>query len=582
MSIDPIVDTISDLRTEITVTKELCRIVDTPRSLYVYLLLENQMYDEIASLTCDPLHYNDARRFADDYLVTEVMRKSALLPIEGDRKAKALEAFWQSEEECRSTNEKLYGLTEQQPPEFWVAQQWIRKILGPLTRRDLDTVERRMRFGPGASANVKAHGAVLSDKYDGEIHLTAQLYPFYRSILGERWWDLRKNPVIIGNNEYTTVPKNAKTDRGICKEPALNSFVQLGTGSVIRDRLLRFGIDLSKQERNQDFARRAYSDGLATIDLSRASDSVAYATVDLLLPKDWVSLLDVSRSPATLVEKEVVILEKYSSMGNGYTFELETLIFLGICLACVPENEHADVSVYGDDIIVPAAYAPRVVEVLNFLGFSTNIEKSFLAGNFFESCGTDWFKGLPVRPFYLNRQKGTDLDGSIPYVVQIANALRLYTKRVNHDVCCDNRFRGLWVALFQAAPKAYRRCLVPESLGDTGFIVSRQENRSPRASRGFEGWAVKHILLVPSRIRKKTMGRLLFALRAMGDMTVDPDLSRGRNSTFTHEPGRISFQFSANRPTCGFEPRRGLFGLPKTSVALVSEWSTGLYWGDRV
>lgn len=91
-------------------------------------------------------------------------------------------------------------------------------------------------------------------------------------------------------------------------------------------------------------------------------------------------------------------------MGNGYTFELETLLFSCACRA-VAEMEgvalnHSNFSVYGDDIVAPSALYDPICSALRFLGFQPNLSKSFNSGPFRESCGGDYFRGEFVRPIF--------------------------------------------------------------------------------------------------------------------------------------------------------------------------------------
>jgi hypothetical protein len=503
-------------------------------------------WSQLVDLEMDASLYEDHSNFADDYLVTSILSKSPNLPLGLDLEQKALDSFKESEDSCRRTNEFFLKNRMDDNSIIRQAKKIIRKSLGPLCRRDLDFVESRFRFGPGATTGVRGSGSVLSDKYDEEIHLTSDLIPFYRAMLGETWWAERAHPVIVEGNRFTTVPKNAKTKRGICIEPTLNIYGQLGVGALLRERLKRLDTDLSNQHVNQRMAERAYADNLATIDLSAASDSISWKIVMDLFPSDWFELLDVFRSPYSVVGDETIELEKFSSMGNGYTFELESYIFKAIAMACVPVHLHDDVCVYGDDIIVPQAYASSVIGALEFLGFKVNTKKSFLAGNFFESCGTDWFKGHNVRPFYLRQQKGS----KIPYVVQIANALRLYSRRTLNNLACDSRFRDLWLQLYKLAPRNWKKCRVPLAFGDSGFIVSHNEARVHHARDGIQGWIVLHMQLKPIRRRKTSIGRLLAALACP-------------------HPEIASF---------GFEPRRGFLGKAVPKRAIVFQWSEGLDW----
>jgi hypothetical protein len=316
--------------------------------------------------------------------------------------------------------------------------------------------------------------------------------------------------------------------------------------------LKKLGVNLNDQTRNQEFAQRAYRDGLATIDLSKASDTLAYATVINLLPPDWVQLLEVARSPKTFVEGRYVTLEKFSSMGNGYTFELESLIFAALAHACNPGRAD-DIAVYGDDIIIPTQGASVLIEALSFLGFKVNNSKSFLAGNFFESCGKDFFQGVPVRPFFLKKEEGA---ASIPYALHFCNALRLYLFNCSSGWGCDEKFRPVWLWAKGLIPKPWSQCTVPPSFGDQGLIVSRMEIRGARKPRkhnvnGLEGVEIRHVKLTTRRVRKSSVGRHLYALSQAGRLSV---------------------------PTLGFEPRRGLYGKFVLGWAIVDQWPEGLEW----
>ena len=92
-------------------------------------------------------------------------------------------------------------------------------------------------------------------------------------------------------------------------------------------------------------------------------------------------------------------------MGNGYTFELETLLFY--CLVEAVCGKDGRLSVYGDDIICPSNRAAVVTRLLKFCGFSLNEDKSFSEGFFRESCGGHFYRGVDVKPFYIERYPRT-------------------------------------------------------------------------------------------------------------------------------------------------------------------------------
>jgi len=215
---------------------------------------------------------------------------------------------------------------------------------------------------------------------------------------------------------FTTVPKSHVTDRGISVEPTDNMMLQLGTKEflqfVLRRRLL---IDLeSQQEINRRLAYLGSTgrdpDNWATIDLKSASDTICVELVRYLIPPDIFEWLNAIRSDVVeLPDGNLLPLEMMSTMGNGYTFPLQTLIFaslahatlnmLGIRTRLQRSGRWAPAyAVYGDDIIVPARAYSDVTKVLEQSGFTVNLTKSFSEGLFRESCGEDWHSGYNVRP----------------------------------------------------------------------------------------------------------------------------------------------------------------------------------------
>lgn len=489
----------------------VCRIADTinsPRSLAVKLLVEHGEWQQLMDLTVDPDDYEDVGNFADDYLITSILSKSPNVPLGIDRASVALNSFYEAEKTCAEANLRLVG---EKPSWFRIFRDRLRSVLGPCDRRALDYIEARMSHGPGATTGVPGWGSIGPMKFENELHLTQSLIPFAKVLMGPRWHELYNSPfIVVDGNRFTTVPKNAKTDRGICVEPTLNLYGQKGIGAFIRKRLKHFSIDLNSQENNQDMARRAFKEGLCTIDLSMASDTMCRELIWQTLDLEWVELLTMFRSPVTqMPDGTCVKLEKFSSMGNGFTFELESLFFFSLARTIVPREEWDRISVFGDDIIIPAQHAHPFIEALNFLGFKTNGAKSYLAGNFFESCGTDWFKGLNVRPFYLRGKN----DSGIPYQLQIANSLRLYAARVCSSGFCDSRFRHIWNTLVDSLPTWVRDCKVSPDLGDQGLIVSDDEARHlPLAPDGLEGRITKILRVQMAKRHHEHYGALLFAL----------------------------------------------------------------------
>jgi hypothetical protein len=181
--------------------------------------------------------------------------------------------------------------------------------------------------------------------------------------------------------------------------------------------------------------------------------------------------------------------EKFSSMGNGYTFELETLIFWGLCMGVCRELElePSQVLVYGDDIVVPVAAYELLSEVLTFCGFTLNSKKSFGSGPFRESCGKDYFLGADVRPFFLK-----EIPYEIETLFRLCNGLRvLSARRALPFTGCELRFQRPWSTVVRAIPRSVRQhCQVPAHAGDSDGIKSNwdESQASSFVISNKDGW----------------------------------------------------------------------------------------------
>ncbi len=321
--------------------------------------------------------------------------------------------------------------------DFWLINGY------PLVDNPLDILERG-KVGPGA--NIGANGGDFYTKFfSSPLTCTSELlYRWYRRYTANfaEWSNAENIRIesyggarIVSGNRLSFVPKNDKISRCICVEPTLNTYYQLGFAAHLERRLAhRFGIDVATQQfKNRDLARlSSITDGLVTIDLSSASDSIARKMVHQLFPADFVRWLEMMRCPVVEIPK-VGTQELYmlSSMGNGYTFPLETMIFACVVSACaafrgIPLG-HAGRGntwgVFGDDIICPVEIHRDVIELLALLGFSVNADKSFVEGPFRESCGADFYLGTDIRGVYLK-----DLSSHASRYSAINQLLRFSTK----------------------------------------------------------------------------------------------------------------------------------------------------------
>lgn len=308
-------------------------------------------------------------------------------------------------------------------------------------------------FSGGATTSRRRSMAHPALKYVDEAHVTPRAREYAQMVMKESplWSSVSTLTETVGN-VFFTVPKTSEIDRCCCKEPDLNMYLQKGVGNYIRQRLRSHGIDLNDQSRNQALAwSGSAGGGLATLDLSSASDSISYEFVSQALPELWFSVLDDLRSHVTLLPGgEVHNLEMFSSMGNGFTFELESLLFWAVCRAVAScTRTPGIISVYGDDLIVPSEIAADVVSALDFLGFTVNTEKSFIDGGFRESCGAHYVDGLDITPFYIRKPVRTLID-----LIHLCNQIR---KWAGHDgqKILDPEVEDIWFALAESVPRKY-------------------------------------------------------------------------------------------------------------------------------
>lgn len=355
-----------------------------------------------------------------------------------DRRRTAIEKFLAAEEQCRKCNEILIPqLRRASEPDtlavMTYARGFISRVLGQIPNWDI--VSKDCRHGPGATLSTSNGFVGTYHKFSNwpyDVSKAALPYAIKFIQQDERWLgaledDYRKvmeipyhyildwdtfwvNVFNVENtNSVTFVPKDVRTERTIAIEPTMNLLLQLGVDGLIRRNLKLFGVDLDYgQEKNQELARiGSIDDSFATIDLASASDTVSIELCHYLLPPYWYSYLMALRSPFGDFEDKILTYSKISSMGNGFTFALESLIFTsviyGVSKHFLGESRYQHFAVYGDDLIVRTEIASAVVLFLRKVGFEVNLTKSFFKGPVRESCGADWLDGHPIRPVILDK-----------------------------------------------------------------------------------------------------------------------------------------------------------------------------------
>lgn len=246
---------------------------------------------------------------------------------------------------------------------------------------------------------------------------------------------------IVLGSRLETVPKDNTKRRTINVEPWFNVMCQRSIGLSLRKVSASVGNDLEvgQEEHKELISDRKYS----TIDFSSASDSVLPSVVAFMFPDRIYSQLNKVRSLYTRYDKyDWHQPTLFSCMGNGYTFELMTLILLSIARVLDTTSR-----VYGDDVIVKNRVAPLFVECCSSIGFSVNTEKSFINSPFRESCGAFYHDTFGyMTSFKLERAQ------SVHDAIVLTNKLTILAKEfpVFREVC--DEVQSHWPSLHKAKP----------------------------------------------------------------------------------------------------------------------------------
>jgi hypothetical protein len=391
----------------------------------------------------------------------------------------AFRAFLESELLCSETNRRITAArrsgvfpSNRVSAVLHGATRKISRMLGDVP----SIADLKLRFGPGATTQVMRKNASARAKLGQPPTCSQDCLGLLPEIIAEvpGWFsheDIHEQGAFdISVGHLSFVPKNAKTYRSIVVEPMLNSMVQLGIDAIMKERFVRFGLDLTKQERNRALCLKGSLTGnLATLDLSAASDTISTEVVAMLLPLDWYFLLASARTSTVKYKDHVFKLQKFSSMGNGFTFPLESLIFFALaCSAAELVLSLDEVSVFGDDIIVGTDAVQLLRETLEFCGFQVNEKKSFTSGHFRESCGSDYLRGTDIRPSYIKR----------PLIGQ--DLFRLHNFYVRNGITENAQ------AILSYIDPSIRK-YGPDGYGD-GHLLGAWRNRPAGRAKGWSGY----------------------------------------------------------------------------------------------
>jgi hypothetical protein len=344
---------------------------------------------------------------------------------------------------------------------------WFVEGVSPLIS-DYRELYFRGRAGPGASVSARDCD-FYTKMFDSPLSSTKGLPEIWErcvsmgdlSFEAEASRSLAHPHIVVDYSKYSFVNKTRTVARGICTEPTTNMWFQLGLANAMEERCKRlWGLDLSVQpDKNRLLARvGSIDDALCTIDLESASDSIGLSMLRQLLPRSFMGLLEALRCPRTqLPTGRLLELNMVSTMGNGFTFPLETMLFAavvrGVARVVGCKLDGSNFGVFGDDIICPSSLYRNVTHVLSVLGFTVNASKSFVEGPFRESCGADFYEGVNVRGVYIKQLRSRQ-----DFLVAI-NTLNRWSAvsgvYLNQTVCYLSEFIGpFWPVPFDEADDA--------------------------------------------------------------------------------------------------------------------------------
>lgn len=363
-------------------------------------------------------------------------------PVVLPKESNALQAEVDAWKACCLTNHKLR--TPGTDPELDATLFGVARVLSRLIGSSRPTNDHQ-GFGPGR--NDVCHGKHVGrlHKYSARLTSTPENVPRLRSVLASsplwerairtatRQW--RVNPYRVGpptpenpfwgyyplqidhvpGNVMLLVTKDETTRRVIRYEPSGNLVVQRIWGRFFSHILQRrCGIELEDSQPIHKFlALRASQTHLySTVDLRSASAHIATNLCRDVLPDDVFHSLDSCRSHRTLWHECLEFDEDtgFCSMGNGFTFEFQTLLYYAVAQFVLENSD--DVSgpvsstarVFGDDVIIATADTPAFIMAISRLGFVVNTTKTFTEPHGFrESCGCDAYCGVDVTPPYLRK-----------------------------------------------------------------------------------------------------------------------------------------------------------------------------------
>lgn len=360
---------------------------------------------------------SDSYRFKCDYQMQSIFKRYRFekdLYSDAELIELAIKKFEDTQARLRDHDLRALDCTTMRIVNY--ARGYIARILGKYS----DEEHRNLsKFGRRASVGVPLRNASEAARWELPISGSKDQISWFDSEMSridcvQEYWlsQLESDPnrsiyQEVDHLTLTLVPKTFKSLRVIMPNTTIGSYMSYGLGTMIRRRLKRVGYNISDlQMRHRRYACSASVHGLwTTADLSSASDTISDELVRLLFPADWYEIFTRCRiSKVKLPDGRLIDSLTHCTMGVGYTFPLQTLVFLSLLKAIEfylyrSKRDRRLISVYGDDLIYASRMHDTVVATFEALGFVINVDKTFSNGSFRESCGGDYHRGVDVRPF---------------------------------------------------------------------------------------------------------------------------------------------------------------------------------------
>lgn len=443
--------------------------MDSPTSQLLHALLTDLSLTSVPS--CFPARDD---KFAANYLAYNIVRK--LEPYKSKDEvpntilSQSLSDFADSEWRCAVVNRhgRFYSTLVKDDSIFFsealrLAKYWINDALCDVWPR------WDARYTSGASRQSTRKTSLPCLKWSGiaefgKLSTTASALFFMEQYVipdyGQSWQQFGHE--FREDSRFSFVQKSATKVRFMAMEPEYNMIVQQNFGDCIRYALLQRGFNLNSQTLNQDMAfLGSLFRNRATIDLTNSSECLATFLLSLL-PCRWQHWLMGSRTPYTSVGTVRHKLEKIATQGNGFIFELQSLLYAGLVYAVttLKGGREDDMAVYGDDIVISSHCAKPLMDLLIYLGMQPNMTKSYwdVDEPFRESCGKHFLAGRDVTPFYVKEP-----IGPLHTIFRAYNGLKYWEERTGYRL-------PKAIAYLVSLLSVKERVLVPRSFSITSGL----------------------------------------------------------------------------------------------------------------